>query len=88
VLLACLLLALGFSVEAEIASPDAARRGEALYGEHCASCHLLSLRGSAHGAALRGPGFRDRWQGTSTSELLRYNQANMPPAAGRIRIAA
>lgn len=79
VLLACLLLALGFSVEAEIASPDAARRGEALYGEHCASCHLLSLRGSAHGAALRGPGFRDRWQGTSTSELLRYNQANMPP---------
>ena len=42
------LLQLGAPLRAD----DAA--GEALYAEHCATCHSASLRGSAHGATLRG----------------------------------
>ena len=65
-----------------VASADATeqvRLGEALYGEHCAQCHALTLRGSAHGTALKGTGFADRWQDKDSTALLRYNQASMPP---------
>ena len=53
--------------------------GEALYGEHCASCHAASLRGSAHGAALSGPAFADKWSALSAQSLLTYQMAEMPP---------
>ena len=53
--------------------------GEGLYGEHCASCHAASLRGSAHGAALSGPAFADKWSALSAQSLLTYQMAEMPP---------
>ena len=53
--------------------------GERLYGEHCASCHAATLRGSAHGAALSGPAFADKWSGVSATSLLAYQMAEMPP---------
>ena len=53
--------------------------GEGLYGEHCASCHSASLRGSAHGAALSGPAFADKWSALSAQSLLTYQMAGMPP---------
>ena len=53
--------------------------GEGLYGEHCASCHAATLRGSAHGAALSGPAFADRWSGVSAQSFLAYQMAEMPP---------
>ncbi|MDG1214366.1 MAG: PQQ-binding-like beta-propeller repeat protein, partial [Luminiphilus sp.] len=56
-----------------------ANEGEALYEEHCASCHATSLRGSAHGAALSGPAFTDKWAQKSALELRDYQQAAMPP---------
>ena len=56
-----------------------ANEGEALYSEHCASCHAASLRGSAHGAALSGPAFTDKWSQQSALTLRDYQQAEMPP---------
>ena len=56
-----------------------ATEGEALYSEHCASCHAASLRGSAHGAALSGPAFTDKWSQQSALTLRDYQQAEMPP---------
>ena len=56
-----------------------AESGEDLYGEHCASCHAATLRGSAHGAALSGPAFADKWSGVSATSLLAYQMAEMPP---------
>lgn len=58
-----------------------ANEGKALYGEHCASCHATSLRGSAHGAALSGAAFTDKWSQKSALELRDYQQAEMPPGA-------
>jgi len=55
------------------------REGEALYGVHCVNCHAMNLRGSAHGTALRGPGFMDKWSDRDSTALLRFSQANMPP---------
>ena len=53
--------------------------GEGLYGEHCASCHAATLRGSAHGAALSGPAFADKWSGVSAQSFLAYQMVEMPP---------
>ena len=62
--------------------------GEALYAEHCATCHSASLRGSAHGAALTGPAFSEKWSERSASDLLAYQMQEMPPgAAGSLSVA-
>lgn len=53
--------------------------GSALYAAHCASCHGATLKGSAHGVPLTGASFLANWQARHHLELLRYNQANMPP---------
>ena len=57
----------------------AATPGESLYRTHCASCHSASLRGSAHGAALTGKLFLDRWGNQRAMDLLQNNMDNMPP---------
>ena len=68
------------------APPDEASRqrdaGRALYEEHCATCHHATLRGSAHGTALTGPEFLQKWGDRSSAELVNYNRGNMPPGAG------
>ena len=53
--------------------------GESLYGQHCATCHGASLRGSAHGATLVGPGFLEKWSAKPARALLDYQMAAMPP---------
>ena len=58
-----------------------AESGEGLYAENCATCHSASLRGSAHGAALTGPAFQDKWSEQSASDLLAYQMLEMPPGA-------
>ena len=57
------------------ASPAA----EVLYGEHCATCHSSSLRGSAHGAALAGKSFVDKWRDQDAQALLNLSVSSMPP---------
>jgi alcohol dehydrogenase (cytochrome c) len=53
--------------------------GQVLFNANCAACHSMTLRGSAHGTALRGSAFLDRWGYRDSSALLRFVQANMPP---------
>lgn len=53
--------------------------GEALYGEQCATCHSLNLRGSAHGSSLTGKAFLDKWAQQDAMALLAWNRSNMPP---------
>jgi len=53
--------------------------GESLYGQHCATCHGASLRGSAHGATLMGPGFLEKWSAQPARALLDYQMSAMPP---------
>lgn len=57
--------------------------GEVLYQQHCAQCHGLDLRGSAHGNSLVGAAFVEKWglsgEGASLDALLAYNISSMPP---------
>lgn len=67
---------------AETALQSAAEQrshGQRLYEANCASCHAITLRGSAHGSELAGPGFMVRWGPRTTSDLLRYSAVSMPP---------
>ncbi len=43
--------------------PVAALDGQMLFSQHCAQCHGATLGGSAHGTALKGPVFQDKWVG-------------------------
>ena len=38
-----------------------AARGQQLYDVHCAGCHQMTLRGSAHGSELKGATFTTKW---------------------------
>lgn len=60
---------------------EQAARGQALYNLHCAGCHQMTLRGSAHGSELKGSAFNAKWGEQSSTDLLRYNLATMPPGA-------
>ena len=60
-----------------------AETGEALYNEHCATCHAATLRGSAHGAALTGPAFSAKWGDLPASALLEYQMREMPPGSSQ-----
>jgi alcohol dehydrogenase (cytochrome c) len=53
--------------------------GEILYGQHCAGCHAATMRGSAHGTALSGPAFADKWSTASAQSFLAYQMSEMPP---------
>ena len=52
---------------------------EQLYREHCANCHSLNLRGSAHGSTLAGDTFLSKWRDQDAMSLLAYLRTNMPP---------
>ncbi len=66
-------LAVGAYTEAQAVT------GKKAFDQHCASCHSITLRGSAHGAELTGQSFMAKWGSRTTSDLFRYNRANMPP---------
>ena len=65
------------------ATAVSAETGEALYNEHCATCHAATLRGSAHGAALTGPAFSAKWADRPASALLEYQMREMPPGSSQ-----
>jgi len=60
-----------------------AAQGKQAFDQHCSSCHLMTLRGSAHGSELTGPNFMAKWGPRTTADLFRYNRANMPPGTDR-----
>ena len=66
-------LAVGAYTEVQAAT------GKKAFNQHCASCHSITLRGSAHGSELTGQSFMTKWGSRTTSDLFLYNSANMPP---------
>jgi len=62
-------------------SADLTADGERLYREHCATCHSLNLRGSAHGSTLRGEAFLSKWRDQDAMSLVAFQRANMPPGS-------
>jgi mono/diheme cytochrome c family protein len=71
-----------------------ARRGQAQFEQHCASCHRQDLLGIA-GPALKGDRFLDQWREFPLEVLVKNMQAQMPlrspgtlPAGTYVDIAA
>ena len=62
-----------------------AEQGEALYAEHCATCHSVSLRGSAHGASLSGPAFTTKWAHQDAQVSLLISSQRPRPSSATLR---
>jgi mono/diheme cytochrome c family protein len=55
-----------------------ATRGEAVYTNQCASCHLPDLSGGGQAAALVGPDFNADWKDETLSDLFDRVKISMP----------
>jgi len=58
---------------------EQARRGAALYGRECASCHGTDLTGADEIPALYGPAFLGNWDGLTVGDLSERVRRTMPP---------
>ncbi|MBY0493647.1 MAG: cytochrome c, partial [Cyanobacteria bacterium] len=56
-----------------------AAAGQTTYAANCASCHLVDLAGQNEAPQLAGPNFRSTWGKRTTSDLIQYMSATMPP---------
>jgi mono/diheme cytochrome c family protein len=57
---------------------EQARRGEALYGQHCAACHGGNLLGAEAAPALTGFEFGGNWSGLTLGDLYERIRTSMP----------
>lgn len=57
---------------------EQARRGAALYAEHCASCHGLALTGGESAPPLTGGEFMSNWNGLTLGDLFDRIRVSMP----------
>lgn len=57
---------------------EQALRGEALYAEHCASCHGGSLAGAEMAPPLTGLTFNANWDGLTVGDLFDVIRVSMP----------
>lgn len=78
-----LLVAAATSAAAGSYTEGQAEAGREAFGRYCADCHHASLRGSAHGAALTGRAFLDKWGGRSAADLLAYVRKEMSTTVPR-----
>src|SRR5215470_18129319 len=60
-------------------SEEQAKRGAALYGRECASCHGSDLTGADEVPALSGPAFLANWDGLTVGDLSERVRRSMPP---------
>lgn len=58
-----------------------AKRGEAIAGRRCATCHNADLAGGQDGPALVGPDVLRAWNGTSAGDLFDRIRTTMPADA-------
>ncbi len=58
-----------------------AERGELLYQQNCASCHLTDLSGSFEAPNLADDSFRNNWSNRGMQEFLELLRRTMPPQA-------
>ena len=59
---------------------EQARRGAAIYGRECASCHGADLNGADEIPALSGPAFLANWDGLTVGDLSERVRRSMPPS--------
>lgn len=57
---------------------EQAKRGEALYGQHCAACHGGTLLGAEAAPALTGFEFGGNWNGLTLGDLFERIRMSMP----------
>ena len=55
-----------------------AKRGDAIYGDRCASCHAPDLSGMDQAPALAGAEFRTEWNDLSMKDLFERTRISMP----------
>lgn len=61
---------------------DQARRGAAVYAQHCATCHGEELEGFGPFPPLSGSGFREHYQDKTLGELYTFVREQMPLGSG------
>jgi PQQ-dependent dehydrogenase (methanol/ethanol family) len=54
-------------------------RGQALYTDHCVSCHGQNLDDGPFAPPLKGVDFRQKWDGPSVEPLFTFTSSKMPP---------
>ena len=59
-------------------SDDQAKRGQALYNQHCMSCHGDSLSGGEQAPPLAGGEFLSNWNGLTVGDLFERIRTSMP----------
>jgi mono/diheme cytochrome c family protein len=57
---------------------EQAARGDAIYGEACASCHGATLLGGEMAPALVGSDFLSNWNGLTVGDLVERVRVSMP----------
>lgn len=57
---------------------EQARRGAAVYDQHCASCHGPQLEGGETAGPLVGGQFTSNWNGVSVGDMLERTRMSMP----------
>ena len=60
---------------------EQSRRGQATYGQACASCHAATLAGADVVPALAGSEFLGKWTGATAGELFERIRTTMPQAS-------
>jgi mono/diheme cytochrome c family protein len=55
-----------------------AKRGEALYGQNCASCHGVALEGIETAGPLTGARFTANWNGVTVGDMFDRVRVSMP----------
>ncbi|HXF05781.1 MAG TPA: cytochrome c [Blastocatellia bacterium] len=58
---------------------EQAKRGEALYQQECALCHLATLTGGESAPPLAGADFLSNWNGLTLGDLFERLRISMPP---------
>src|SRR5262245_51956641 len=66
------------SVTAGVYSADQAKRGQAVYSDSCAKCHLDDLSGGATSPPLKGDDFLSGWKGKTLGALFDEVRMTMP----------
>ena len=59
-------------------SEDQAKRGQALYNQHCMACHGDSLSGGEQAPPLAGGEFLSNWNGLTVGDLFERIRTSMP----------
>ena len=57
---------------------EQAKRGEALYGQHCVSCHGPTLMGTEMAPPLTGAAFNSNWNDQTVNDVFEKIRGSMP----------